>query len=117
MPTFAEDLPAALEEIDSRSLVFPSGNVARVVATWHCWLAYDELVTGYGWAEAELLELVAAEHAATGVEVAACFATVVAYAYADCRHELAGHGGAETWLPLLPTGHQRRSGAAIANQA
>lgn len=99
----------ALLENDSRNLAFPNGEAALVTATWHHWLAYDELQDAYGWTEAELLGLVGLEREATGRDLESCFQIVVAYAYADCRHEMAELVGADTWLPLLPSGYRPRS--------
>jgi hypothetical protein len=105
MNTLHDQETEMLLAIDRRELFFPTGETAEIAATWHHWLAYDELQFFYGWSETELLRLVALERVATGRDLTACFRTVIAYAYADCRHELAELVGADVSLPLLPSGY------------
>ncbi|MEM1186714.1 MAG: hypothetical protein AAGI53_17150 [Planctomycetota bacterium] len=107
MQRLTEEQTEALLEADTRHLTSPNGEQAEVTATWHHWLAYDELQTCYGWSETELLELLLLEQHLTGRDLSACFCSVVAYAYADCRHQLAESFGAPTWLPLLLSGYDR----------
>ncbi|QDS99327.1 hypothetical protein [Adhaeretor mobilis] len=109
MHQLSEQLTEALLENDSRNLAFPNGEADEITATWHHWLAYDELQDAYGWTESELLGLIALEREATGHELEICFQIVVAYVYADCRHEVTELVGADTWLPLLPSGYHPRS--------
>lgn len=91
----------ALDDFDTQTLRLPSGATARVTATWHTWLAYEELLAFYGWSEEEIITLFVQQCESGEGDPSLAFETVVSHAYAGCRPDEEELSEAENEPPPL----------------
>lgn len=91
----------ALHDFDTQTLRLPGGASAEVTATWHTWLAYEELLAFYDWSEEEILTLFVQQCEAGDGDPSLAFEAVVSHAYAGCRPDEEEFSEAETEPPPL----------------
>lgn len=96
MPSLHQQETAALHDFDTQTLRLPNGRKTEVTATWHTWLAYEELQAFYGWSEEEIFTLFAGALDASDGDAGQAFTAVVAHCYAGCRPEPEELAEAET---------------------